>query len=178
MEYNQSEFLYETIVPKGELIVSRTNLKGEITYANELFAEISGYKIDELVGKNHNIVRHPDMPKIVFQELWDNLNSGKSWSGAIKNLRKDKGFYWVWAEVSAVKKDGKVVEYKSIRTPISNEDKIKLQEYSNSIIIKTAHSNERILNEINLFLHREEEPKDVNNEIFDAIDLKDTNIFQ
>lgn len=59
---------------------------------------------------------------------------------------------------------------------ISNEDKIKLQEYSNSIIIKTAHSNERILNEINLFLHREEEPKDVNNEIFDAIDLKDTNI--
>ncbi len=141
MEYNQSEFLYETIVPKDELIVSRTNLKGEITYANELFALISGYKIEELVGKNHNIVRHPDMPKVIFQELWDSLNNGKSWSGAIKNLRKDKGFYWVWAEVSAVKKDGKVVEYKSIRTPISNEEKITYQKKYDQVKIDT---NDRI----------------------------------
>ena len=147
MEYNQSEFLYETIVPKGELIVSRTNLKGEITYANELFAEISGYKIDELVGKNHNIVRHPDMPKIVFQELWDNLNSGKSWSGAIKNLRKDKGFYWVWAEVSAVKKDGKVVDYKSIRTPISNEDKIAYQRKYDQLKIDTNDKIRKVIYE-------------------------------
>ena len=71
MEYLSGNFLCETIVPKGELIVSRTNLKGIITYANETFAQISGYEIDELIGKPHNIVRHPDMPKSIFKELWE-----------------------------------------------------------------------------------------------------------
>ncbi len=67
MEYNNSEFLIETEVPQGELIISRTNLKGEITYANDIFAQISGYNVEELLGKPHNIVRHPDMPKAVFK---------------------------------------------------------------------------------------------------------------
>ena len=70
MEYLSGNFLCETIVPKGELIVSRTNLKGTITYANETFAQISGYEIDELIGKSHNIVRHPDMSNSIFNELW------------------------------------------------------------------------------------------------------------
>lgn len=104
MQYNQSEFLIETIVPKNELIVSRTDLKGNITYANDTFAQISGYSIDELIGKPHNCVRHPDMPKKVFKELWDSLQKNQSWSGVIKNLRKDKGFYWVYAQISVVKK--------------------------------------------------------------------------
>lgn len=147
MEFNQSEFLYETFVPKDELIVSRTNLKGEITYANELFAQISGYKIEELVGKNHNIVRHPDMPKVIFKELWETLNAGKNWSGAIKNLRKDKGFYWVWAEVSAVKKDGKVVEYKSIRTPISNQEKLAFQKKYDQLKIDTNDKIRKVIYE-------------------------------
>lgn len=123
MQYNESEFLIETIVPKGELIVSRTDLKGNITYANETFAQISGYDVDELIGKPHNCVRHPDMPKALFGELWSTLKEGKIWEGIIKNLRKDSGFYWVHAQVSAVKKDGKTVEYKSVRTPISFSDK-------------------------------------------------------
>lgn len=147
MEFNQSEFLYETFVPKDELIVSRTNLKGEITYANELFAQISGYKIEELVGKNHNIVRHPDMPKVIFKELWETLNAGKNWSGAIKNLRKDKGFYWVWAEVSAVKKDGKIVEYKSIRTPISNQEKLAFQKKYDQLKIDTNDKIRKVIYE-------------------------------
>ena len=147
MEFNQSEFLYETFVPKDELIVSRTNLKGEITYANELFAQISGYKIEELVGKNHNIVRHPYMPKVIFKELWETLNAGKNWSGAIKNLRKDKGFYWVWAEVSAVKKDGKIVEYKSIRTPISNQEKLAFQKKYDQLKIDTNDKIRKVIYE-------------------------------
>lgn len=139
MQYNESEFLIETIVPKDELIVSRTDLKGNITYANETFAQISGYEVEELIGKPHNIVRHPDMPKKIFKELWKTLQEGKSWSGFIKNLRKDRGYYWVYAQISAVKKDGKLVEYKSIRTPISFEDKIKYQRLYDKIKNKTMN---------------------------------------
>lgn len=127
MDYNQSEFLCETIVPKNELIVSRTDLKGIITYANETFANISGYEVDELIGKPHNCVRHPDMPKAVFEELWESINSKGRWSGFVKNLRKDFGYYWVYAEISGVIRDGKLIEYKSIRTPISFDDKVYYQ---------------------------------------------------
>ena len=67
MEFLSGNFLCETIVPKDELIVSRTDLKGNITYANDTFAQISGYETDELIGKPHNIVRHPDMPKSIFE---------------------------------------------------------------------------------------------------------------
>jgi len=127
MEYNSSEFMIETIVPSDELIISRTDLKGIITYANETFAQISGYEIDELVGQPHNIVRHPDMPKEAFKDMWTKLQNGEKWSGYVKNLRKDTGYYWVFAQVSGVYKDNKLVEYKSIRTPISFEDKLKYQ---------------------------------------------------
>lgn len=127
MEFLSGNFLCETIVPKGELIVSRTDLKGNITYTNETFALISGYEVDELIGRSHNIVRHPDMPKVIFKELWEDLKSKGSWSGIVKNLRKDEGFYWVFAEISGVFKDGKLVEYKSVRTPISFDEKLKYQ---------------------------------------------------
>ena len=127
MEYNKSQFLIETIVPKNELIVSRTNLDGIITFANETFAEISGYEVDELIGQHHNIVRHPDMPKAIFNNLWETIKKEDRWSGVVKNLRKDTGYYWVYAEISGVYKDGKLVEYKSIRTPISFEDKVYYQ---------------------------------------------------
>ena len=128
MEYNKSEFLIETEVPEGELIVSRTDLKGNITYANETFVEISGYTLNELVGKSHNVVRHPDMPSAAFTDLWDKLSSGAKWSGYVKNLRKDSGYYWVFAQISGVYKDGELVEYKSIRTPISFEEKVNHQK--------------------------------------------------
>lgn len=128
MQYNQSEFLIETIVPKDELIVSRTDLKGVITFANETFAQISAYEKEELIGQSHNIVRHPDMPKAIFKNMWETLQKEGKWSGVIKNLRKDFGYYWVYAEVSEVFKDGKLIEYKSIRTPISFEDKLYYQK--------------------------------------------------
>ncbi len=127
MEFLSGNFLCETVVPKNELIVSRTDLKGNITYANETFALISGYSIEELIGKSHNIVRHPDMPKAIFEELWESLKTKGSWSGIVKNIRKDTGFYWVYAEISGVLKNGVLVEYKSIRTPISFEEKQKHQ---------------------------------------------------
>ncbi|MEN8147509.1 MAG: PAS domain-containing protein [Campylobacterota bacterium] len=127
MEFNQSEFLIETAVPEDELIISRTDLEGKITYANEAFAEISGYEMDELIGQPHNIVRHPDMPSALFKELWETMQNKKQWTGVVKNLRKDKGFYWVKAIVSGVYKDGELVEYKSLRAPISYEEKLEAQ---------------------------------------------------
>ncbi len=127
MQYNISEFLIETEVPHDELIISRTDLNGSITYANETFCEISGYAEEELIGKPHNIVRHPDMPSIVFKELWEILQSKKQWSGIVKNMRKDGGFYWVEAIVSGVYKNDELIEYKSLRTPITHEQKLKYQ---------------------------------------------------
>lgn len=118
----------QTIVPSDELIVSRTDLFGKITYANETFAKISGYSIEELIGKNHRILRHPDMPKSVFQDLWQTLKKEKLWKGYIKNLRKDGGYYWVYAEISGVYKEGKLVEYKSMRTPIDDDKKTLYQK--------------------------------------------------
>jgi aerotaxis receptor len=126
--YNESEFLVETEVPEDELIISRTDLSGKITYANETFCEISGYTQEELIGKSHNIVRHPDMPKAAFEDLWQTLKAQKQWKGIVKNMRKDKGFYWVEALVSGVYKNGELVEYKSLRTPISYKTKLKYQK--------------------------------------------------
>ena len=145
MEYLSGNFLCETIVPSGELIVSRTDLKGNITYANETFAFISGYTADELIGKPHNIVRHPDMPKSIFKELWKDLDIKGSWSGVVKNKRKDEGFYWVYAEVSRVYRDGVLVEYKSIRTPISFDDKVKYQLLYDQIKKDTNETTRRVI---------------------------------
>lgn len=145
MEFLSGNFLCETIVPSGELIVSRTDLKGNITYANETFALISGYTKDELIGKPHNIVRHPDMPKSIFKGLWKDLETKGSWNGVVKNKRKDEGFYWVYAEVSRVFKDGILVEYKSIRTPISFEDKVKYQLLYDEIKKENGETTRKII---------------------------------
>ncbi len=130
MEYNEAEFLFEVEVPQDELIVSRTDLNGVITYANDLFIRISGFTKDELIGQNHNIVRHPDMPQEIFNNLWDTIKDEKKWNGNVKNLRKDKSFYWVNATISGVYKDGVLVEYKSIRVPITEKEKLdSLKKY-------------------------------------------------
>jgi len=147
MEYNESEFLCETIVPEDELIISRTDLNGKITYANETFCEISGYTMDELIGKAHNVVRHPDMPSAAFQDLWQTILNKEQWIGVVKNLRKDRGFYWVKAIVSGVYKDGKLVEYKSLRTPISYEEKLKHQKLYDKMRLENSERVRKVIYE-------------------------------
>ena len=105
----------ETVVPENTFIYSRTDLKGKIVEANRIFAEISGYTVDDLIGKSHNIVRHPDMPKQAFADLWKSLKAGRPWQGIVKNRRSDGGFYWVVANVSPVRENGRIVGYQSLR---------------------------------------------------------------
>jgi len=121
------DMFMETEVPEDELIVSRTDFTGKITYVNDTFAEISGYEPEELIGQPHNVIRHPDMPKSAFADLWATVQRGDTWEGYVKNRRKDGGYYWVFARVSTVIKDGKAIEYKSVREPVSREKKIEIQ---------------------------------------------------
>jgi aerotaxis receptor len=104
------------------LIVSSTDLKGIITYANRKFCEIANYSRGELIGKNHNIVRHPDMPKAAFQELWDTIKSGKEWTGVVKNLRKDGKYYWVYSHITPIEKNGEIIGYTAARRPASQTE--------------------------------------------------------
>jgi PAS domain S-box-containing protein len=106
----------EWYYPDNGYILSETDDKGIILYANELFYEIAGYVPQELIGEPHNVVRHPDMPKIAFQGLWDDIQNKGFWTGIVKNLRKDGGYYWVHATaMRKVSLDGKVT-YLSVRT--------------------------------------------------------------
>jgi aerotaxis receptor len=105
----------ETVVPEGVFIHSQTDLKGRVVEANTVFAEISGYQVEEMVGQPHNLVRHPDMPREAFADMWKSLQAGRPWQGVVKNRRKDGGFYWVIANASPVRENGRVVGYQSIR---------------------------------------------------------------
>lgn len=106
----------EMPMPDGRLIVSRTDPRGIITHVNQSFVEMSGYEEHELIGVPHYILRHPDMPAAAFKGLWDTLLiERKKWHGYVKNLRKDGGFYWVYATVIPNVRGGEVIGFTSVR---------------------------------------------------------------
>jgi aerotaxis receptor len=106
----------EYLMRDGQSIVSTTDVKGRITYVNPCFIEVSGFSREELLGKPHNLVRHPDMPPEAFADLWTSLQAGLPWTGMVKNRRRDGGFYWVLANVTPVTEAGRTVGYMSVRT--------------------------------------------------------------
>jgi len=106
----------EYLLREGESIVSTTDLKGNITYVNPCFVEVSGFTEDELIGSPHNMVRHPDMPTEAFADFWTTLKAGKQWTGMVKNRRKNGEYYWVLANVTPVKENGQPTGYMSVRT--------------------------------------------------------------
>lgn len=109
-------------------IVSKTNPKGLITYANDKFCEISGYKREELIGKAHNLIRHPSMPSSVFKELWDTIKNKKTWQGLITNLRKDGRSYVVHSTIVPILDiDGDIVEFIAIRNDVTEFENTKEQ---------------------------------------------------
>jgi len=105
----------EYVIPAGTSLVSKTDLKGRITYCNPAFIEASGFSSDELMGAAHSIVRHPDMPEAAFADLWSTIEQGKPWSALVKNRRKTGDFYWVRASVSPVIENKRVIGYMSVR---------------------------------------------------------------
>ena len=88
---------------EDKVIISQTDLHGEITYVNKAFREVSGYTQGELIGKPHSIVRHPDMPQTIFSSMWKTLKNGETWNGVIKNLRSDGRFYWTEEEILPIR---------------------------------------------------------------------------
>lgn len=106
----------EAAYPHGRYLVSKTDLKGIVTHANDAFVAISGYSRQELIGKSHNAVRHPDMPPEAFADLWHTVKSGLPWHGIVKNRCKNGDCYWVKAFVVPIRKNGQPVGYMSVRT--------------------------------------------------------------
>lgn len=102
-------------VEENSVLISRTDLKGIITYASPDFVQVSGYSEQELIGRPHNIIRHPDMPKKAFRSLWDTIKNNKPWTGIVKNKRKNGDYYWVDATVTPIRKNGKLTGYMSVR---------------------------------------------------------------
>ena len=121
MRINEPVTNNEVRMKDGTLLVTRTNLKGIMTYVNPDFIEISGFSEAELMGKNHNMVRHPDMPPGAFEDLWNTIKAGRPWVGIVKNRTKSGDYYWVQANVTPMVKNGKVEEYMSVRTPPTRE---------------------------------------------------------
>ena len=105
----------EVDYPADESLISSTDLKGRVTFANEGFCRVAKFELDELVGKSHNVVRHPDMPPAAFQNLWDEIKAGRPWVGAVKNRCKDGDHYWVDAHVTPIFRNGQVAGYESVR---------------------------------------------------------------
>ncbi len=112
----------EYVLPDDEVIITQTDLSGRITYANPAFLRSSEFSLEECFGQPQSIVRHPDMPREAFADLWATIRAGKSWTGVVKNRRKNGGFYWVRANVTPMVAAGGVVGYTSVRVKPSREE--------------------------------------------------------
>ncbi|WP_213781276.1 PAS domain-containing methyl-accepting chemotaxis protein [Caballeronia sp. dw_276] len=122
MRNNQPVTQHEYEFSSSEMLVSATDLSGNIKYCNPAFIDVSGYSRDELIGQPHNLIRHPDMPRDAFADMWTTIRSGRPWTALVKNRRKNGDFYWVRANVTPVIEHGKAVGFLSVRVkPGRNE---------------------------------------------------------
>ncbi len=113
----------EEYIFKGKVAISQTDLRGNITFVNRKFCEISGYTADELINKNQNIIRHPDVQAATFEKMWKTLNSSQIWSGTLKNLRKDGSYYWVNIEIVPIFDNQKeITGFISVSKPTSDRN--------------------------------------------------------
>lgn len=125
----------EVVLKDDEIIVSKTDSRGVITYCNDVFIQASGYQEKELLGKPHNILRHPDMPKAVFKLLWEMIQAKKEINAYVKNLCKDGSYYWVFANVtpSFDEKDN-IIGYFSVRRKPKKHTLSKIEELYNKML--------------------------------------------
>jgi PAS domain S-box-containing protein len=143
---------------KKKFIVSKTDIKGNITFINKNFTEVSGYSEAELMGEPHNILRHPDMPRAVFYLVWQNLLAGRPISGVIKNLAKDGRYYWVIADLEAkLNSDGSINSLTAFRRAAPQNVIDATEElYASLLAIEKKHGMEKSLVYLLGFLEEEE----------------------
>jgi PAS domain S-box-containing protein len=134
----------ETFFPGSEMIVSKTDLKGRVTYANRLFCKMAGYRESELIGQPHSIIRHPDMPRSVFKLLWDTIEDRREIFAFVKNMARNGDHYWVFAHVTpSYDARGQLTSYHSNRrAPDRNliETTI-IPLYAEVLKVERAHAN-------------------------------------
>lgn len=112
MAITRPEPIDEEVLFDGRSLISETDLKGVITFVNRKFVEMTGYSKEEAVGQPHNILRHPDMPKAAYEQMWKLIKQGSTWEGYVKNLRKDGKYYWVVVTIVPKKdEEGSVIGY-------------------------------------------------------------------
>ena len=168
------------VVMDKYVISSITDTKGIILDVSEAFCAISGYSKEQLIGKNHNIVRHEDMPSEVYKELWSKISNGESWSGKVKNKRKNGGFYWVYANIEPLyNKKGRIEAYISIRLDITENEllieKIKEEEQKNKIQEKLMQQQHRLAQMgemINMIAHQWRQPLSAITAVTGSLTLK------
>jgi len=112
----------EYVLPEGEVIITHTDRASRITYANPAFLTSSEFTLEECLGEPQNLIRHPDMPREAFADLWTTIRAGKSWTGIVKNRRKHGGFYWVRANITPMMDNGKIMGYMSVRVKPTREE--------------------------------------------------------
>ncbi|BBN58829.1 methyl-accepting chemotaxis protein [Hydrogenovibrio marinus] len=139
MRNNQPITNEEYKVPQGIHLVSKTDLVGNIIECNDAFEAASGFTRNELIGQPHNIIRHPDVPPVVFEDMWKTLKSGLTWSQLVKNRRKNGGFYWVLAQATPIFANGKPIGYMSVRSAINEEQKKAATQAYKDIASGKAH---------------------------------------
>ena len=122
MRNNQPVTQREYEFPDNATLMSTTDTKSHVTYANAAFVEVSGFDLKEILGQPHNLVRHPDMPQEAFADMWATIKGGEPWTALVKNRRKDGDHYWVRANAVPVVRDGKPVGYMSVRTKATREE--------------------------------------------------------
>ncbi len=111
-----------TELGNNDFLVSKTDIKGRITYCNQLFMKVAGYGESELLGKPHNIVRHPDMPRVIFKLLWEKIQNKKEIFAYVKNRTKNGGYYWVYANVTpSIDDKGSIIGYYSVRRKVNEQ---------------------------------------------------------
>jgi diguanylate cyclase (GGDEF)-like protein/PAS domain S-box-containing protein len=136
---------YITIIEKN-ILTSKTDTNGKIIYVSEAFADISGYKKEELLGKNHNLIRHPDTSDATFEDMWKTITSGRVWHGEYKNRKKDGGFYWVSAIISPdFDYKDQIVGYTAVRYDITDKKKVEELSITDQL---TQLYNRRHFNEV------------------------------
>jgi len=161
----------EREVTSVDIIVSKGDEKGDITYANPIFFKIAGYTQAELLEQPHSIIRHPDMPKIIFKYLWDNLKAGKDVNAFVKNLCKNGEFYWVFAHVRvATNLDGSFRNYVSTRKTMSPAARAIIEPLYKQLVEAESMGNmDESLKLLEAFLHNNGETLDTFNNAMQKI---------